>query len=129
MLLVTAIVFMIGALGLYTYAVFSGRRKGLKSRHLLAFGAGLLLDYLGTHQMNILQQLHGKVTDWHNYSGAISLWGMAFHFFLALLATVFGRAEQANRIFHRVSVIIYSLWLFAFVSGAIAGTAKMMTIK
>lgn len=128
-MLFIAIIFMIGALAFYTFAVFSGRREGLRKKHLLAFGTGFLLDYLGTHQMNILQQLHGRITDWHNYSGAVSLWGMAFHFILALLATVFGRAEQANRIFHRVSVLIYTLWLFAFISGAIAGTAKMMSIK
>lgn len=124
-----AVFSMFGALAFYTYAVFSGRKEGLRLKHLVTFGTGLLLDYLGTRQMNIMQQLHGKVTDWHNYSGAISLWGMAFHFILALLATVFGRAEHANRVFHRVSVIIYSLWLFAFVSGAIAGTAKMLTLK
>jgi uncharacterized repeat protein (TIGR03987 family) len=120
---------MFGALAFYTYAVFSGRKEGLRLKHLTAFGTGLLLDYLGTHQMNLLQQIHGKVTDWHNYTGALSLWGMAFHFFLALLATVFGRARQANRVFHKVSVIIYALWLFAFISGAIAGTGKMISIK
>lgn len=124
-----AVCSMFGALAFYTYAVFSGRRDGLHMKHLAAFGTGLLLDYLGTYEMNLMQQLHGKVTDWHNYSGAISLWGMAFHFGLAFVATVLGRAKQANRIFHRVSVIIYSLWLFAFISGAIAGSAKMMTMK
>lgn len=118
---------MFGALAFYTYAVFSGRKEGLRMRHLTAFGTGLLLDYLGTRQMNIFQQLYGKVTDWHNYSGAVSLWGMAFHFFLALTATVFGRAQHANRVFHEVSVVIYALWLFAFISGAVAGVGKMMT--
>ena len=122
-----AVAAMLGALVLYTYAVFSGRREGLQTKHLAAFGVGLLLDFLGTRQMNIFQQLYGKASDWHNYSGAISLWGMALHFSLALVATVFGRAQQANRIFHKVSLVIYFFWLFAYVSGAVAGVGKMMT--
>lgn len=124
-----AVITMFGALIFYSYAVLNGRKEGLRLKHLFAFGTGLLLDYLGTAQMNIFEQTYGKAPDWHNYSGAISFWGMAFHFFLALLATAFGRARQANRVFHKVSVIIYSIWLFAFISGVIAGIGKMTDLK
>lgn len=124
-LLKTAIVWMTLALIFYTYAVFSGRRQGLHLKQLVVFGIGLLCDWLGTQRMSEFAALFGKAPDWHNWSGIVSLGGMAFHFLLALLATLLNRAEAINRTFHRVSLTIYSLWLAAFVSGWIAGMMKM----
>jgi hypothetical protein len=53
--------------------------------------------------------------------GIASLAGMAFHFTLAFVAASVRRAEAVNRLFHRVSLGIYTSWLVAFCSGAIAG--------
>jgi len=50
---------------------------------------------------------------------------MAFHFLLALVASLTNRAEAANLVFHRVSITIYSCWLLAFVSGAISGMLRV----
>ncbi|MDA8233533.1 MAG: TIGR03987 family protein [Clostridia bacterium] len=119
--MILAIVGMFVALGFYTYAVLNGRKHGLHIRHLMAFGLGLALDYLATMEMNEYAIIHGKTTDWHNFSGYISLWGMAFHFLLAVLATLFNKARVANCAFHRVSLVIYIAWLFAFITGAVAG--------
>ena len=112
------------ALVFYTWAVFSGRRQGLTRVHLMIFGTGLVCDFFGTHQMNVIAATYGKAPEWHNISGIASLAGMAFHFLLALIATVTNRAEAVNLVFHRVSISIYSCWLLAFLSGAISGMMR-----
>jgi len=123
--MVYGIIMMNLALLFYTWAVFSGRRQGLHLRHLLIFGLGLLCDYLGTMAMSHFAQLHGKAPQWHHYTGVASLAGMAFHFLLALVASLRQQAETVNRVFHRVSLTIYFCWLAAFLSGAIAGMLRL----
>jgi uncharacterized repeat protein (TIGR03987 family) len=123
--LLQAVIWMNLALVFYTWAVFSGRRQGLHRKHLVIFGIGLLCDYLGTHQMNIFALSFGKAPEWHNISGMASLGGMGFHFLLALIASIMHRTEAVNRVFHRVSLTIYTCWLFAFFSGAISGMIRM----
>ncbi len=124
-LLLRAVIFMTMALTFYTYAVFSGRREGLHTRQLIVFGLGLFFDWLGTQQMNLFARSFGKAPEIHNLTGIVSLGGMAFHFLLALAASLLHRAERVNRTFHRVSLTIYTLWLAAFASGAISGMLRM----
>jgi len=124
-ILAKAVTWMMLALAFYTYAVFSGRREGLSVKHLTVFGIGLLCDALGTQQMGFYARLHGKAPELHNLSGLLSLGGMAFHFLLALIASLTRRAGAVNRTFHRVSLTIYSLWLMAFVSGAYFGMRNL----
>lgn len=123
--MISGIIWMNLALLFYSWAVFSGRRQGLHARHLLIFGLGLLFDYLGTRQMSLFAMAHGKAPQWHNITGIASLAGMAFHFLLALAASLMHRAEAINRVFHRVSLTIYSCWLAAFLSGAISGMMRL----
>lgn len=115
---------MILALFFYTWAVFSGRRQGLHTRHLIIFGLGLLFDYMGTMEMNKFAMAYGKAPQWHNITGIASLAGMAFHFMLAMAASMMKQAEAVNRVFHRVSLTIYTCWLTAFLSGAISGMMR-----
>jgi len=124
-MLLRAIIWMNLALVFYTWAVFSGRRQGLHTRHLIIFGIGLACDYLGTTEMNHFARAYGKAPQWHNITGIASLAGMAFHFILAMIASFMGRAEVVNRVFHRVSLTIYSCWLIAFASGAISGMLRL----
>lgn len=124
-MLMRAIILMNLALFFYTWAVFSGRRQGLHTRHLVIFGIGLACDYFGTMEMNHFALAHGKAPQWHNITGIASLAGMAFHFLLALAASFLGKTEVVNRVFHRVSLTIYTCWLAAFVSGAIAGMLRL----
>lgn len=124
-MLAQAVIWMMLALFFYTWAVFSGRRQGLHRKHLVIFGIGLVCDFLGTHQMNLFAVAYGKAPVWHNISGIASLSGMAFHFLLALAASLANRAEAVNLVFHRVSLTIYSCWLIAFCSGAISGMMRM----
>jgi uncharacterized repeat protein (TIGR03987 family) len=124
-MLLQAVIWMNLALLFYTWAVFSGRKQGLHRKHLVIFGIGLLCDYFGTHQMNLFAAAFGKAPEWHNITGIASLAGMAFHFLLALIASLANRAEAVNRVFHRVSLTIYTCWLAAFFSGAISGMMRM----
>ena len=118
-MLAQAVICMNLALIFYTWAVFSARKGGLHRRHLVIFGIGLLSDYLGTHMMLLYGRSVGLMPVRHTIIGIASLSGMAFHFLLAFYASVVRRTEPVNRLFHRVSLSIYSCWLIAFCSGAI----------
>jgi len=120
-MLMQAVIWMNLALIFYTWAVFSARKKGLHKRHLFIFGFGLLCDYLGTHLMLLYGLSTGIIPEWHILVGIASLSGMAFHFMLAAVAAIVRRAKAVNRLFHRVSLTIYSGWLIAFITGSIAG--------
>ena len=124
-MLMQAVIWMNLALVFYSWAVFSGRKQGLHRKHLIIFGIGLLCDYLGTRQMNLFALAYGKAPEWHNITGIASLSGMAFHFTLALVASLAHKTEAINRVFHRVSLTIYTCWLIAFFSGAISGMMRM----
>lgn len=125
-MLAQAVTWMSLALVFYTWAVFSGRSQGLQRKHLVIFGIGLFCDYLGTKQMNHFALTFGKAPEWHNISGIASLGGMAFHFLLALAATLAQRAGSVNLLFHRVSLGIYGCWLAAFLSGALLGMLRLL---
>ncbi len=125
LMLAQAVIWMSLALIFYTWAVFSGRRQGLHRKHLIIFGAGLICDFFGSYQMNLIAAAYGKPPVWHSISGVASLGGMAFHFLLAVIASYTNRAEAANHVFHRVSVSIYSCWLVAFFGGALSGMLKL----
>ena len=118
-MLVQAIICMNLALIFYTWAVFSARRRGLHRNHLFIFGVGLVSDYLGTHMMLLYGHSVGLMPVRHTIIGIASLAGMAFHFLLAFYASVVRKTDTVNRLFHRVSLTIYTSWLVAFCSGAI----------
>jgi uncharacterized repeat protein (TIGR03987 family) len=124
-MLIQAVIWMNLALLFYTWAVFSGRKHGLRRKHLIIFGIGLLCDYLGTNQMNLFALTYGKAPEWHNITGIASLGGMAFHFLLALIASLANKTEAVNLVFHRVSLSIYTCWLIAFFSGAVSGMMRL----
>lgn len=126
-MLFQAVIWMNLALVFYTCAVFTARKKGLQRRHLFIFGFGLICDYWGTHLMLLYGLSTGVVPEWHIVIGLASLSGMAFHFMLALVASLVRRAEAVNRLFHRVSLTIYTAWLIAFVTGSIAGLSAKAT--
>lgn len=124
-MLISAIIFMNLALVCYTWAVFSGRAHGLHRRHMIVFGTGLVFDFFGTHHMNIFAMTHGKAPQAHNITGIASLAGMSIHFLLALIASLAGKTEVVNKVFHRISLTIYSCWLFAFITGALFGMVQL----
>lgn len=123
-MLATAVILMNLALAFYSWAVFGARRRGLSCKHLVIFGIGLCCDYLGTYQMNRYGTATGYMPRGHYLVGLASLAGMAFHFLLALAATLTPNGAAVSRLFHRVSLGIYSCWLVSFCSGAIAACVR-----
>lgn len=111
--------------GFYMLQNYGARLKDFSATGVGVFGIGLICDYQGTMQMNRIALLYGKAPEWHNITGLTSLAGMAFHFLLALSASMLIKSEAANRVFHRVSLTIYTLWVFAFISGAVSGMMRL----
>jgi uncharacterized repeat protein (TIGR03987 family) len=110
-----AAAFMAAALAFYTVGVWSARlAAGLKPWHLAMFWAGLACDTIGTERMRRL--VGGLRLSFHGVTGALALALMLGH---ALWATVvlLRRDERASRIFHRISVGVWSVWLVPFLSG------------
>ena len=126
-MLFQAVIWMNLALIFYSWAVFSARSKGLQRSHLFIFGFGLFCDYWGTHLMLLYGLSTGVIPEWHIFIGIASLSGMAFHFMLAIVASLVRRADAVNRLFHRVSLTIYTGWLIAFITGSIAGISGKAT--
>lgn len=124
-----AAIYMFIALALYTYAVLSGRKEGLKGKHLVAFGLGLIMDSKGTFDMSSLVNAAQGPNPLHYWTGLGGLLGMGFHFILAvmaaLVAKITGQTDRINRVFHKVSLFIYALWVLAFISGMVVGIMSM----
>ena len=113
----TGALFMVAALAFYTAGVWSERLSArLKPWHLAMFWLGLACDSLGTDRM---RQLAGSLRlSFHSVTGVTALALMLGHAAWATAVVVRGD-ERALRTFHRVSVVVWTVWLVPFVSGAI----------
>lgn len=117
-LLPMAIVAMTVALILYTIGVWSERlARNLKSWHLFFFWGGLLFDATGTLMMHLLAG--GQfVVSLHSMTGAVALLLMAAHACWATIVLWWGR-EKALRSFHRLSLVVWLLWLIPYITGIV----------
>ena len=93
----------------------------LKGWHVAAFWTGFLLDISGTTAMELIH----PGFDWasaHTITGQIALWLMFGH---AIWATRVVRkgSEQARRRFHRLSLVVWSIWLVPYIGGMFLGMA------
>ena len=108
---------MVVALTAYTTGVWAERLgRQLRTWHVLAFWIGLTADTWGTHQM------FGIAGHWmftfHALTGALALSLMAAHVLWA--SVVLLRAEpRALAQFHRVSTLVWTVWLVPFLAGAL----------
>ncbi|HXY68050.1 MAG TPA: HsmA family protein [Gemmatimonadales bacterium] len=108
---------MTGALGFYTAGVWSERLAArLRPWHLAMFWLGCGCDSAGTAAM--ARMAGGFRAGFHGLTGAAALALMLAH---AVWATVvlLRRNERAIRSFHRISVVVWTVWLVPFVSGAL----------
>jgi uncharacterized repeat protein (TIGR03987 family) len=121
MLLPFAIVTISLALVLYTIAVWWERAsKMLKGRHLLLFWLGLVFDTTGTMLMG---RISGGAFDFnfHGITGLLAIVLMLFH---AGWATVVhaSKKPEPKQSFHKLSVLVWAVWLIPYFSGVIVGT-------
>jgi uncharacterized repeat protein (TIGR03987 family) len=114
-----AAVLMTAALAFYSIGVWSERLSArLKPWHLSMFWLGFVCDSAGT---DLMWRIAGRFTfGLHSVTGAAALLLMFGH---AAWATVVlsRRDERAILTFHRVSVVVWTIWLVPFFSGMLLG--------
>lgn len=110
------------ALACYTTGVWGERfARDLRPWHAALFWLGFVADTTGTELMRRLAG--GFVLNLHTVTGIAALVLMLAH---ATWATVVlaRRDAQAARRFHRISVVVWAIWLVPFVSGMLQGMAS-----
>ena len=107
----------------YSIGVWSEKAQGeLKKWHLAAFYIGLVFDTTGTTMMiNIASD--GFKLNFHSFTGFLAIILMLFH---ALWATVvlIKNDEKTKSNFHKLSIIVWIIWLIPFISGALFGMVR-----
>lgn len=110
------------ALVFYSIGVWGEKLQGqLKVWHLVVFYLGLVCDTTGTMLMS---ELAGDVTllSFHGLIGLLAILLMLFHAVWATVVLV-RNDQKARANFHKLSLIVWLIWLIPFVSGAIFGVA------
>ena len=108
------------ALAFYSVAVWWERAsRKLQGRHLLLFWLGLVCDTTGTTLMSRLAGTSFQL-NLHGITGILAIALMLFH---AVWATVVhaGRSEKPKLTFHRLSVVVWAVWLVPYLSGLVVG--------
>ena len=119
--LIAAIVIISMALIFYSVGVWSERiQKGLKWWHVMAFGLGLLCDFVGTAFMAELVRLTGQDNRLHAVLGSIAVFLMAIHAVWAYWTFRKGSAK-AKRNFSRFSIVVWCIWLIPYFIGVYLG--------
>ena len=112
------------ALVFYSVSVWAGWfSKHLKLWHINVFLIGLFTDYLATVLTYIA--IGGIVFTWHAILGFISIALMTVHVVWAIIAYLTKRGQLIAN-FHRISVIVWSIWLVSYVSGFGSGIEKVI---
>ncbi len=121
-LLMKAVIAITAALVFYTIGVWSEHRaKWLKPVHLVFFWLGLIMDATGTYLMSqISVGGGGTVMSIHGITGMIAILLMLIHAIWAS-AVLISKNENAQRSFHRFSLLVWFIWLIPFVIGMIMG--------
>jgi len=120
MLLISAIIAITLALVFYTIGVWSEKTQGqLKKWHLVLFYVGLVFDTSGTTLMSKIAS-SGFMLNFHGITGLLAILLMLFHAIWATVVLV-KDDEKAKANFHKLSIVVWIIWLIPFISGAIFG--------
>lgn len=110
------------ALVFYSVGVWAERiARFLKPWHVVMFWVGLVFDASGTYAMELLK----PGIDWsspHTITGQLAIWLMLAH---AVWATVVVRRSEgdARSTFHRLSIVVWLVWLVPYIGGMALGMA------
>lgn len=118
-----AVIFINLAFVFYTIGVWSERKQGiLKFWHVVIFCIGLIFDTLGT---TFMSKISGSmlIASFHGITGLSALLLMIFHVLWAILVLLKNN-EEMKREFHKFSIVVWTIWLIPFISGAIMGMLK-----
>lgn len=115
-----AVVLITLALVFYSVGVWAERiRRYLAPWHVAAFWTGFFFDVTGTIAMDLLE----PGFDWaslHTITGQIALWLMLAHAVWATRIVRKGGEEQRTR-FHRLSLVVWLIWLVPYFGGMYLG--------
>ncbi len=112
------------ALVFYSISVWANWfAKRLKLWHIYVFLIGLFTDFLATILTYI--SLGGLVITLHSVLGFISIFLMFFHVIWAII--VFGRGNEKELTgFHKLSLLVWSIWMASYLTGAYLGAVKFI---
>lgn len=120
-MLAIAIVAITGALVLYTVGVWGEKLSGgLKPHWLAFFWLGLVLDTAGTAAMGRIAGGEFRL-DLHGVTGLLAIVLMGAHALWATLVLL-RRDERAARGFHKLSIVVWAIWLVPYLSGVALGS-------
>jgi len=122
-MLVYAVITITLAFIFYTIGVWSEKIQGeLKKWQVVVFYLGLVFDTTGTTIMSKIAT-EGFKLNFHGITGLLAIILMLFH---ALWATfvLIKNNEKEKEDFHKLSIIVWIIWLIPFISGAMFGMAK-----
>lgn len=121
-MLIYAIISITLALVFYTIGVWGEKIQGqLKTWHLVVFYIGLVCDTTGTVMMSKISS-GGSFLNFHGMTGMLAIVLMMLHAVWATVVLVKGD-EKAKVNFHKLSLIVWLIWLIPFISGAIFGVS------
>jgi uncharacterized repeat protein (TIGR03987 family) len=116
-MLIYAIIFINLAFVFYTVGVWSEKiQKKLKGWHLVIFWIGLIFDTLGTSSMVAIAD-NGLSLDFHGITGILAIALMLIHVIWATWVMI-SKNKKMQLSFHKLSFIVWIIWLIPFVSGA-----------
>lgn len=119
-MLIYAIIAITLALIFYTYGVWSEKLQGgLKKKHIVIFGLGLVFDTLGTTMMSILSEGSFKL-NFHGITGLTAILLMLFHAIWAVVV-LHKNDENMKKNFHKFSIVVWLIWLVPYFSGMFFG--------
>lgn len=108
------------ALLFYTIGVWSEKKQGILKRwHLITFWLGFFFDTIGTTLMGTLVS-DGFRFNFHGITGVLAIVLMLFHAIWATVVLVRNQ-ESMKQNFHKLSIIVWFIWLIPFISGMLFG--------
>ncbi|MEH7462785.1 HsmA family protein [Bacillus thuringiensis] len=119
-MLASAITCITAALIFYTIGVWSEKfQKTLKPWHVVIFWLGLVCDTLGTTLMEKMAEA-GSLFSFHGITGLAAILLMLFHAVWATIVLI-KKDTQMMTTFHKLSIIVWFIWLIPYISGLIYG--------
>jgi uncharacterized repeat protein (TIGR03987 family) len=107
------------ALVFYSIGVWAERIQGrLKVWHLVFFWLGLVCDTWGTGMM--IEMAGGLTFDIHGVTGVVAIVLMMIHAFWATVVLL-KKDENAIQNFHKLSLVVWFIWLIPYFSPMIIG--------
>ena len=120
-MLITAIIFINLAGLFYTLAVLAEKVQNILKRwHVVVFWLGLVFDSIGTTAMS--KMVGGLQFNFHGVTGIFAIFLMFIH---TIWATWVVQSEdiQLKVNFHKLSIIVWIIWLIPMISGMLFGTS------